>query len=311
MMSSSTTWSLTTVKAITPCGCPSSVMTTPAAPLINTGRSTAAGLAPRRACRATASCAANDPGRSRAARAEVDSQDDVGVEHGDQCVEVTTASCQEEGIDHRTLTGEVGIWDLGAPYPTPCPARELPGGCRGSIDHGGDLLEWQIEHVMQNEGQPLSGSQGIEYDQERQADRVGKECLALWSKFSHRADDRIRETYLEGILAPDLACSEHVQTDAGDDRRQPSTKVLDVVRLGPTDSNPGVLDSVVSLGERAQHPIGDGSKLRPVLLRSALPAGRSRPSRTSSLKGRHGEPTTITDATTKEGLDLQPHWPGV
>ena len=71
--------------------------------------------------------------------------------------------------------------------------------------------------------------------------------------------------HLQGIFAPDIACSEHIQTDAGDDRRQPSTKVLDVARLGPTDSNPGILDRVVSLGERAQHPIGDGSKLCPLL----------------------------------------------
>ena len=111
-------------------------------------------------------CAANDRGRSRAARAEIDSQDDVWVEHGDQCVKVTTASCQEEGIDDRALTSEVGIRDIGAPYPTPCPARELPGGSRGSIDHRSDLLEWQIEHVMENEGQPLGRSQGVEYDQE-------------------------------------------------------------------------------------------------------------------------------------------------
>src|SRR5664280_356415 len=54
MMSSSTTWSLTMVKAMTTCGCPSSVMTTPAAPFTNAGWSSAAGLAPRRACLATA-----------------------------------------------------------------------------------------------------------------------------------------------------------------------------------------------------------------------------------------------------------------
>jgi hypothetical protein len=67
--------------------------------------------------------------------------------------------------------------------------------------------------------------------------------------------------HLQAFLASDIACSKHVQTDAGNDRRQPSTKVLDVVRLGPANSNPGILESVVGLGERAQHPISDGSKL--------------------------------------------------
>jgi hypothetical protein len=109
-------------------------------------------------------CTTDDHGRSRAARPEVGPQDDVRVEHGDKCVEVTTASCQEEGVDNRALTSEVGIWDFGASYPTPCPARELPGRGRGSIDHRSDLLEWQFEHVMENEGQALSGSQRVQYD---------------------------------------------------------------------------------------------------------------------------------------------------
>ncbi len=50
----------------------------------------------------------------------------------------------------------------------------------------GNLLEWQLEHVMEYEGQALSRSQGIEYDQESQADRVGEQRLFLWSKFTLR-----------------------------------------------------------------------------------------------------------------------------
>jgi hypothetical protein len=86
------------------------------------------------------------------------------VEHGDQGVKVATASCQKEGVDHRALTGKVGIWDFGASYPTPRPARELPGRSRGSIDHRSDLLKWKFEHVMENEGQALCGSQRVQYD---------------------------------------------------------------------------------------------------------------------------------------------------
>jgi hypothetical protein len=111
-------------------------------------------------------CTADDDGRSRAAGPEVGSQDDVRVEHGDQGVEVTTAGCQEEGVNNRALTSDVGVWDFGAPYSTPCPARELPGGSWGPIDHRSDLLEWQFEHVMENEGQALSGSQRVQDDEE-------------------------------------------------------------------------------------------------------------------------------------------------
>jgi len=119
-------------------------------------------------------CAANNRGRGRAARAEVGSQDDVGVEQGDQGVEVTTSGCQKEGIDYRALTSEVGVGDLGASDPAPCPTRQLPGRNRGSTHHGGDLLERQLEHVVEHEGQALSRSQSIQYDLERQADRVGE-----------------------------------------------------------------------------------------------------------------------------------------
>ena len=84
MMSSSTTRSLTTVKATRPCGCPSSVITTPAAPLISAGRSTAAGLAPRRACRATAAAPRTIIDALGRTRPKVGPEDDVRVEHGDQ-----------------------------------------------------------------------------------------------------------------------------------------------------------------------------------------------------------------------------------
>jgi hypothetical protein len=35
---------------------------------------------------------------------------------------------------------------------------------------------------------------------------------------------------------------------------------------GPAHSLPGVLDGVVGLAERAQHPIGDGAQVGPVLV---------------------------------------------
>jgi hypothetical protein len=119
-------------------------------------------------------CTVNDHGRSGAARPEVGSQYDARVEHGDQCVEVATSSCQEEGVDNCALTSEVGIWDVGASHPTSRPARELPGRSRGSIDNRSDLLEWQVEHVMEHEGKALRWSQRVKYDQESETDRLGK-----------------------------------------------------------------------------------------------------------------------------------------
>lgn len=148
--------------------------------------------------------------------------------------------------------------------------RALLASClargRRSAHHGGDLLEGQFEHVMEDEGQSLSGSQGIEHDEERQADRVGKERLVLWSKFSRWADDRIGEMHLEGFLSPDISRAEHIEANAGDDRCQPSARILDLVRLGSAHPHPGVLDCIVGLCERAQHPIGDRPQMAPLLL---------------------------------------------
>jgi hypothetical protein len=59
---------------------------------------------------------------------------------------------------------------------------------------------------------------------------------------------------------------ERVQRDAGDDRGQPSLEVLDLARVGAADPQPGVLDGVVGLAERAEHPVGDRAEMRPVLL---------------------------------------------
>jgi hypothetical protein len=49
-------------------------------------------------------------------------------------------------------------------------------------------------------------------------------------------------------------------------RRQPSAKVLDLARVGAAEPQPRVLDGVVGLAERAEHPVGDRAEVRSVLL---------------------------------------------
>ena len=98
-------------------------------------------------------CTADDDGRSSAARPEVGPQHDVRVEHCDQRVEVTTRELPRRR--HRQLCvderGRNPVFRR--PSPTSRPAGELPGRRRASIHHRSDLLEWQVEHVMENEGQ--------------------------------------------------------------------------------------------------------------------------------------------------------------
>jgi hypothetical protein len=55
----------------------------------------------------------------------VDPQQCLGVEHGDEGVEVTAAGCGEEGVDDLSLAGEVGGGRyLGALHAAACPAGE-------------------------------------------------------------------------------------------------------------------------------------------------------------------------------------------
>ena len=48
--------------------------------------------------------AANHPGGSGALASKVGSQHDVGIEHGDEALEIASTCGREEGVDHLSLT---------------------------------------------------------------------------------------------------------------------------------------------------------------------------------------------------------------
>jgi hypothetical protein len=79
-------------------------------------------------------------------------------------------------------------------------------------------------------------------------------------------DDRVGNVHVERLLAPRFARAEHVQRYACDDRGQPAAEVLDLARVGAAEPQPGVLDGVVGLAGRAEHPIGDRAEMRSVIL---------------------------------------------
>jgi hypothetical protein len=58
--------------------------------------------------------------------------------------------------------------------------------------------------------------------------------------------------------------AEHVETDPGGHRRQPAAEVVDRVRVGPVEAEPRLLERVVGLVDRSEHPVGDGAQVRPV-----------------------------------------------
>ena len=111
-----------------------------------------------------------------------------------------------------------------------------------------------------------AGAQRLEHDQQRKADRVGEQRLVLGVGAVGGVDDRVGHVHVERLLAPRLARAEHVQRHACDDGRQPAAKVLHLARVGAAEPQPGVLDGVVGLAERAEHPVGDGAQMRSVIL---------------------------------------------
>jgi len=58
-------------------------------------------------------------------------------------------------------------------HPPPGSAGQLSAGGTAAAEHGGDLVERQPEQVVQAEGQPLGGGEGVEHDHQGAPDRVG------------------------------------------------------------------------------------------------------------------------------------------
>jgi hypothetical protein len=80
---------------------------------------------------------------------------------------------------------------------------------------------------VKDERQSLGRREGVEYDQERETDRVRQKRLLLGLERVLGADDGIGQVHAAGLLATYVAGAQHVETDAGDDRRQPAAEVLD------------------------------------------------------------------------------------
>jgi hypothetical protein len=55
-------------------------------------------------------------------------------------------------------------------------------------------------------------------------------------------------------------------SDTRDDRCQPAAEVFDLARIRAAQLQPRVLDGVVGLGQRAEHPVGHRAQAGPVFL---------------------------------------------
>jgi hypothetical protein len=140
---------------------------------------------------------------------------------------------------------------------------------------------------VQHERETLGRRQRVEHHQQRHADRVGEQRFLLGIGPALGAGSRLGQPCLERVLAPRLALAQHVQADPGHHRGQPAAEVLDAAGVSAADAQPGLLQGVVGLADRAEHPVGHGPQPGPVLLEAVeqrcVLVHRSH----SSLAGRH------------------------
>ncbi len=119
---------------------------------------------------------------------------------------------------------------------------------------------------MQHERQPLGGRQPLQDDEQRGPDRICQQRLLFRiDRFGGR-DARRRDSLVERLFGPGAAGSQHVEADVCDDRGQPAAHVAHVADVGAIHSQPRLLDGVLCLGHRPEHPVGDRAKMRPMLL---------------------------------------------
>ena len=112
------------------------------------------------------SCSTADLGRcTRGHGGGIGAEYDVGVKDGEEGFEVTATGGGEEGVHNFSLTVEIGAARGVCSLDTAaCAARELPCRGGGTSDDGSDVVEGQVEHVVQHEGEPFGRCQGFEDD---------------------------------------------------------------------------------------------------------------------------------------------------
>jgi hypothetical protein len=179
------------------------------------------------------------------------------VEHAEQRLELTGARRSEEGVHHLALPMEVRIRHGRAPHPPAGPGGQLSGRVRRSPHDRCDVRERHAEHVVQHERQPLRRGESVEHDEQRQPDRVGLDCLV----FRVSAHHRVRHPAVQRCFTARRTGAQHVQTDPADDRGEPPGQVLHL-GIRPGQAQPRLLYGVLGFGERAEHPIRHGLRVR-------------------------------------------------
>ena len=124
-----------------------------------------------------------------------------------------------------------------------------------SLDRGRDLLKVEAEHVMKQEGGALQRRQTLQRHQQWQSNVV-QLILARFHNWLRQPSADV-----SFALAPDRL--EPIQAQARDDPAQKCCRLAHGVSVDIEPAQEGVLDHVLRVSDRAQHPISDADKARP------------------------------------------------
>lgn len=132
---------------------------------------------------------------------------------------------------------------------------------------------------MQHEGEAFGGRERVEHDEQREP--YGVREFGLVNGVG-RADHRVghaglggpERLVLEGLLAARRAGAQHVQADPPDDGRQPAAQVPYLTRIRPLQPQPPLLDGVLGLAQRTEHPVRHGPQPPALFLEPGDEIGR-------------------------------------
>ena len=147
-------------------------------------------------------------------------------------------------------------------------AGELARRLGRAVDDRRDLVEGHGEDVVQDEREPLGRRQRLEHDEQRQADRVRQQRLVL------RVVPSARSTIGSGMRTPSGSSRRTLRERSMFSETRATTVVSQpprfsiCARVGAAQPQPGFLDGVVRLAQRAEHPVGHRPQAGSVLLES-------------------------------------------
>ena len=181
----------------------------------------------------------------------------VGVEQGDECVDVHGFPRLLEVPDDPGLPGRRSHGRLrGADAPAGR-GGQLAARRRGAADDLGHFGEGIPEDIVQDERDALTRSQLVEHDLQGDPDGVGERDVVGGVTDQLLAFD---VTHRDGG-----AGAQPVEAQPGGDRRQPGRQALDL-GVGPVQPEPGLLHDVLRLRVVAEDAAGDRHQPRSFLL---------------------------------------------